>query len=52
MITSSTGLSSNNFDGFNSDGNNEYKTPGFDAAKNKIYITISGGLSDFKVRRY
>jgi hypothetical protein len=52
MITSSTGLSSNNFDGFNNNGDNEYKTPGFDNAKSKIYITISGGLSDFKVRRY
>lgn len=52
MITSSTGLSSNNFDGFNNNGDNEYKTPGFDSAKNRIYITISGGLSDFKVRRY
>ncbi|OKS87867.1 LiaI-LiaF-like domain-containing protein [Mucilaginibacter polytrichastri] len=52
MINSSTGLSSNNFDGFSNNGDNEYKTPGFDAAKNKIYITISGGLSDFKVRRY
>ncbi len=52
MITSSTGLSSNNFEGFNGDGNNVYKTEGFDSAKNKIYITISGGLSDFKVRRY
>jgi hypothetical protein len=51
-IESDTGLSSHTFDGFtdNSDGN--YETPGFDAAKNKMYINISGGVSDFKVHKY
>jgi hypothetical protein len=50
-ITSSTGLSSTHFDGFNENGNN-YETPGFSSATNKIYINISGGMADFKVKRY
>ncbi|MGZ3756429.1 MAG: LiaI-LiaF-like domain-containing protein [Mucilaginibacter sp.] len=51
-ITTDSGLSSNRFDGFNKKGDDAYETPGFDAAKNKIYITIDGAMSSFKVHRY
>lgn len=51
-IESSTGLSSNSFDGFNKTDDNHYETPGFASAKKHISINISGGLSDFKVKRY
>ena len=52
-IITDSGLSSTSFEGFikaNDDDN--YKTPGFDAAKNKIFINISGGMSSFNVKRY
>jgi hypothetical protein len=51
-IETSSGLSDNNFDGFNKTRDNNYETPGFANAKNKMHIRISGGLSDFKVHRY
>jgi hypothetical protein len=51
-INANTGLSSNEFEGFDKKNNNTYETAGFDAAKNKIYIHMSGGISDFKVNRY
>lgn len=51
-IETNSGLSDNHFEGFNKTENNNYETPGFDAAKTKIRIHISGGLSDFKVKRY
>jgi hypothetical protein len=51
-IKASTGLSSTNFDGFNKIGNDTYETPGFGNAKNKMFIKISGGMADFKVKRY
>ena len=51
-IETDSGLSDNHFEGFNKTDDNNYETPGFDAAKNKIHIHISGGLSDFKVRKY
>ncbi|GAC1307988.1 MAG: hypothetical protein NVSMB24_20910 [Mucilaginibacter sp.] len=51
-IQTDSGLSSNNFDGFNKASDNNFETPGYSAAKNKMYIHISGGLSDFKVKRY
>jgi len=51
-IKTSTGLSSTSFDGFNKVSDGTYETPGFSAAKNKMYITINGGLADFKVKRY
>ncbi len=52
QIQSDTGLSSNTFDGFTKNGDGHYETANFDAAKNKIYIHISGGISDFKVHKY
>ncbi len=51
-IQSDTGLSSNTFDGFTKNGDGHYETANFAAAKNKIYIHISGGISDFKVHKY
>lgn len=51
-IQTDSGLSSTSFDGFNKKDDGHYETNGFDAAKNKIYIHMSGGISDFKVRRY
>lgn len=51
-IEKDTGLSSNKFDGFNKTGDDKYETPGFNNARKKIYIHMSGGISDFKVNRY
>jgi hypothetical protein len=51
-VETDSGLSDNHFEGFNKTRDNNYETPGFATAKNKIHIHISGGLSDFKVRRY
>jgi hypothetical protein len=51
-IETDSGLSDNHFEGFNKTSDNNYETPGFNAAKNKMHIHISGGLSDFHVRRY
>jgi len=51
-IVSDSGLSSNKFDGFNKTDDDHYETPGFAAAKNKMYIKLDGGISDFKVTRY
>lgn len=51
-VQTDSGLSSNSFDGLTKKDDGHYETPGFDAAKNKIFIHMSGGISDFKVRRY
>ena len=51
-IETDSGLSNNQFDGFSKSADNDYQTPGYSTAKNKIQIHISGGLSDFKVNRY
>jgi hypothetical protein len=51
-IETSSGLSDNNFEGFNKTRDNNYETPGFASAKNKIHIRINGGLSGFTVTRY
>jgi hypothetical protein len=51
-IETDSGLSGNDFDGFNKTTDNNYETPGYAAAKNKIHIHMSGGLSSFKVRKY
>jgi hypothetical protein len=51
-ITTETGVSSKTFNGFQNVGDNEYETPNFDKAATKMYITLSGGISDFKVNRY
>lgn len=51
-VETDSGLSSNKFDGFNKTSDDHYETPGFRNAANKIYIRLSGGVSDFKVNRY
>lgn len=51
-IETDSGLSSNNFEGFNKLDDDTYETPGFAGAKNKLYIKLDGGVSDFKVIRY
>jgi hypothetical protein len=51
-IETDSGLSSTSFDGFTKKDDGHYETAGFDAAKNKMYIHMSGGISDFKVHRY
>lgn len=51
-ITSDAGLSSKTLDGFQKVSDNEYETPGFDKATNKMFIKLSGGLSKFRVRQY
>ena len=51
QIITSSALSSTNFDGFNKTSDGNYETPGFENAKNKIIINMSGGMADFKVHR-
>jgi hypothetical protein len=51
-IETDSGLSDNHFEGFNKTDDNNYETPGYAAAKNKMHIHISGGLSGFNVKRY
>lgn len=51
-ITTDSGLSSHQFDGFTKKDDDSYETPGYASAKNKIVISIDGGISDFKVKRY
>ncbi|WP_419802922.1 LiaF transmembrane domain-containing protein [Mucilaginibacter sp.] len=52
QINSKTGLSSKNFEGFQSKNDGQYQTAGFDAAPKKIYLNLKGGISDFSVKRY
>lgn len=52
QIKAESGLSSTSFDGFKRLTYNTYQTAGFSTAKNKIYINMTGGISDFKVKRY
>jgi hypothetical protein len=51
-ITSDSGLSSNEFNGFDKKGDNSYETQGYATAVNKITIHLKGGISDFKVVKY
>ncbi len=51
-INSKMGLSSKSFEGFETKSDNQYETAGFEAAPKKIYISLKGGVSDFKVKRY
>jgi hypothetical protein len=51
-ITSDSGLSSNEFNGFDKKADNSYETQGYSAATNKIVIHLKGGISDFKVIKY
>ena len=51
-IVTSSGLSSNDFEGFSKISGDHYTTLGFENAKNKIYLKLKGGVSDFNVHRY
>ena len=51
-IETDSGLSSNDFPGFNDTGDNHHETAGYATAKNKLHIHFSGGLSGFTVTRY
>ena len=51
-IETDSGLSGNDFQGFTKTDDNNWETPGYSAAKNKMHIHISGGLSGFNVKRY
>ena len=44
-------LSSKSFSGFNKVGDDHYQTPNFDNSKNKIYLSVSTGVSSVKVIR-
>lgn len=48
----SSGLSSDDFEGFTKVGDDHYETPGYASAKNKFYIKLDGAFVGFKVRRY
>jgi hypothetical protein len=50
-VVSSSGLSSTDYPGVKKD-DGHYETDNFASAKNKYYIHISGGVSDFKVHTY
>jgi hypothetical protein len=51
-ITSDSELSSKRLEGFVNVSDNEYETPGFEKATNKINVSLSGGLSKFRVTQY
>jgi len=51
-ITTSSAFSSDNFEGFTKTSDNNYETPGFSAAKNRIYIEMKGAFSGFEVKKY
>ena len=51
-IETDIGLSGKEFDNVPKVGDDHYETAGYDAAKTKFHIHISGGLSGFHVKRY
>jgi hypothetical protein len=51
-IYSDLGLSSKNFGQFNKIDKNTYVSSNFEESNNKVFIDISGALSNFKVERY
>ncbi|WP_158827130.1 LiaI-LiaF-like domain-containing protein [Mucilaginibacter lacusdianchii] len=51
-VTTSSALSSTDFEGMDKVGDKHYTSPGFSTAKNKIYINFKGGISEFNVKRY
>jgi len=52
QVETDSGLSDNQIDGFTKTDDDNYETPGYAGAKNKMHIHISGGLSGFTVKRY
>ena len=51
-IHNESGLSANDFEGFNEISENIYETPGYSKAKQKIEMNIESGVSTIKVKRY
>jgi len=51
-IHNESGLSANDFEGFNEVSENVYETPGYSKAKQKIEMNIESGVSTIKVKRY
>ena len=51
-IKTDSGLSSSDFEGFNSTGKDSFQTSNFNTATGKIIINMEGGLSKFHVDRY
>lgn len=51
-IVSSTGLSSTDFEGIHKKADGVYETPGYSTAATKFNIKMSGGMADFKVKKY
>jgi hypothetical protein len=51
-VVSSTGLSSTDFEGIHKKADGVYETPGYNTAPTKFNIKMSGGMADFKVKRY
>jgi len=52
QIKVDSGLSSNDFEGFEKQADGTFKTPGFNTSSKKIVINLQGGLSKFEVDRY
>jgi hypothetical protein len=52
QITTSTGLSSKDFQGFIKKNNGIYETSNYKTATKKVNIILKGGLSDLNVNRY
>ncbi len=51
-VETDSGLSGNDFEDVPKISDDHYQTDGYDAAKTKFHIHISGGLSGFHVKRY
>ncbi|HCN83039.1 MAG TPA: hypothetical protein DIT07_05375 [Sphingobacteriaceae bacterium] len=52
QIKIKSGLSSQDFHGFNKQADGTYTTDNFSSSSKKIIINLNGGLSDFEVKRY
>jgi len=52
QINVDSGLSTNDFEGFNKLDDGTYRTENFEKANKKIIVNLQGGLSKFKVERY
>ncbi|HXH99102.1 MAG TPA: DUF5668 domain-containing protein [Sphingobacteriaceae bacterium] len=52
LIKVDSGLSSNDFDGFNKQNDNTYITDNYGSSSKRIIINLEGGISDFEVNRY
>ena len=51
-IKTNTGLSAKDFKGFVKKDDGAYETPNYNGSKNKIFINLDGGLSNFEVDTY